>query len=130
MFVPAPPNQEVINAWIAFLTPIALAVVAVLQVVLARIANKNTGATEANGAQLDKIHSVVNGRYGEALAIGANALEKLAALTKDPADIAAAQHARGMASNAVSQLPASVSPPGLPMPAAAAPATTEKPTAG
>lgn len=110
--VPAPPSQDVINAWVEFLTPIVVALFTAVQIVYARLAHRTADATRANGEQLTKIHGVVNGRYGEALATAAEALEKVATLTQKAEDIAIAHNARALATAA--QIPV-VCPAGLPI---------------
>jgi len=107
-----PPDQAVVSAWVALLTPVSVAVLTVVQL-LASIRSKKRGeeakaavqevkiTLAETGAQtnkkLDAIHTLVNSEYGIALRAGATALEKIAAMTKTADDIESAKVARQMA---------------------------------
>lgn len=58
----------------------------------AKVAAAVTQVTTAK--KLDVIHTLVNGEKGLALKVGADALEKLAAITNDPKDVEDARQAR------------------------------------
>lgn len=118
--------------WVALLTPIAVAVLTVVNVVTAKITAdraahsaqavqevKITLATSVEDAadraneiklrlernnslqysKLDDIHKLVNNSYAVSLRIGAAALERVAAITKNPDDISQAKIARQLSTD-------------------------------
>jgi hypothetical protein len=96
-----PPSQEAINAWIQLLTPIAFAVMAVVQIVAAWLYAVRGAKAAATATSLDTkltaVHTLVNSEHGTALKLAATALAKVAALTKDPGDMQQAADAKAMA---------------------------------
>ena len=98
----APPDPNVVNGWIAFLTPLALAVLAVIQLISARLSAQR-GAIQAK--KMDVITDVVNGRHGEVLRVAATALERVAVLTGNPGDVDNAKVAREMSDAHALQFP-------------------------
>jgi hypothetical protein len=107
-----PPDPNAVNAWVNLLTPLALAILTVTQFVIARLAaqkvNEVKRTLETNNAvqsdKMDVIAGAVNGAHGTALRVAANALERLAGLTKLDEDILAAKVARS-ASDAHAAIP-------------------------
>jgi hypothetical protein len=104
----SPPNQSAINAWINFLTPIGFAIVAVVQIISARLAALRDAKAQATAKNLTQkldvadtkltaVHTLVNSEHGTALKLAATALAKVAALTKDPGDLQQAADAKAMA---------------------------------
>lgn len=74
-----PPNSEAVKAWLEFLTPVALAVLLVLQWI-DRKTNRQT-------------NQMVNGVHGVALQTILTQAQKIAALTGEESKVAQAEHA-------------------------------------
>lgn len=119
------PDSIAINGWVALLTPVGIALLTVINIISARMGtargvqavkaahNAETATKEAKEAaivakntlalttatqskQLSDIHKLVNSEYAVSLRVGATALERVAAITKDPEDLAQAKIARQM----------------------------------
>lgn len=84
----APPS-EITAAWLAFLTPIALAVLALTNWFTAR---RNVLLLKVAKAT----HTLVNSQHGLALLKVVSTTKRLADLTKDPVDIEESEKARKM----------------------------------
>lgn len=120
-----PPDAAAINGWVALLTPVAIAVLTVVQVVAMRMgitrgvqAAKSTNdvkdvlggktdevktAVDAGNKEqnkkLDGIHRLVNSEYGAALAMAAAALERIARMTGKKSDKMKAAAARRLSAD-------------------------------
>jgi len=103
-----PPSSELTQQWLAFLTPISIAILAVVQVLIGRFSDskaakraeevkKSLGeATEKSNNKISEIHTLVNSERGILLGMYATAMEDLAQVSKTPAAQKAAQIARAM----------------------------------
>lgn len=111
-----PPSSEAMTAWLKFFEPIGLALLLLVQGFSVRWAasrakkvetaalevkqtlenntEKADTAVRHTGAKLDIIHMLVNSEYAIALRVGADALERIASMTRDPIDIGKARIAR------------------------------------
>lgn len=99
-----PPDSSVVQAWVTFLTPIAFAVLAIVNVVIGKRAAvkveeaKTTLAanTAVTTTRLNEIHTLVNNDHGVSLRLAASALQRVADLTSKEEDQTLADEAKRM----------------------------------
>jgi phosphoenolpyruvate carboxylase len=99
-----PPDSTLIQEWVTFLTPIAFALMAVVNVVIGKMAAtkveeaKTTLAanTAVQSQKLTEIHTLVNNDHGVSLRLAASALQRVADLTNRGEDQAIADEAKRM----------------------------------
>lgn len=103
-----PPSEILTSAWLAFLTPISIAVLALVQYIQKKNSDKKiadraeevkTALSESAIKSEDKIHEIhilVNSERGVLLEMYATAMEANAKLTKLPDAVKAAKLARAM----------------------------------
>lgn len=83
----APPDNNVTAAWLAFLTPVMVAALTLLNLRIAKRQNKTLALAE-------KTHTLVNSQHGIALATVYEQALRIAKLTGDPVDIEKANIAK------------------------------------
>jgi len=99
-----PPDSTIVQQWVTFLTPIAFAFLAVVNIVIGRKAAvkveeaKVTLAdnTAVTAGKLNEIHTLVNNDHGVSLRLAASALQRVADLTKRTEDQELANQAKRM----------------------------------
>jgi len=99
-----PPDSTIVQAWVTFLTPIAFAFLAVVNIIIGKKAAvkveeaKVTLAdnTAATSDKLNEIHTLVNNDHGVSLRLAASALQRVADLTQRTEDQELANQARRM----------------------------------
>jgi hypothetical protein len=96
MSIIIPPDPTTINAWITVFTPIVLALSTILTGLVAKWVSDQG---KISNEKLDKIHGIVNSSHSAALGVGATALERVAAITKDPKDVELAKAARALSND-------------------------------
>jgi hypothetical protein len=93
-----PVQQTSLALWLAFLTPVCVAVVGLINAMAMKMANaashKAAAASQIQTQKLTEIHTLVNNDHGVSLRLAASALRRVADMTKDPGDIQAALDAK------------------------------------
>lgn len=109
--VPVPPiivpvQQTALALWLSFLTPVSIAILGIIQIVVAKWAAKdrkvvkqtldNTTQAQAQSNEtqekkLTEIHALVNNEHGVSLKLAATALKRVADLTGEAKDAQAAR---------------------------------------
>src|ERR1700686_3881539 len=83
MQTPVPVVQTNLALWLAFATPVCVSILGIIQLYVAKV----------QGHKLTEIHTLVNHDHGVTLKLASSALRRVADMTKDPADIMAADDA-------------------------------------
>jgi len=104
-----PVIQSATAQWLAFLTPLMVALLTITQLVIAKlaaqkvqkvadvavdVANRADHKSETILVLAEKTHTLVNSQYGIALALILEKAQRIAALSQDPSDIEEVQKAK------------------------------------
>jgi hypothetical protein len=105
----APPSDDMTSKWLAFLTPISVAILTLVNLWIAKhqavkadrvatvakqVAAQSQSQTEKILVLADKTHTLVNSQYGIALRLILEKALRIAQLSKDPEDEAEVVKAR------------------------------------